>query len=168
MTETRRRRARSPYFTVPSAVAKTVSSPPLPTFSPGWIRVPRWRTRIDPDVTNSPSNTLDPSRFAFESRPFLDEPPAFVLDISHSFSEDLLAGFFAAGFFAAGFLAVGFFAAGFLVSVFSSVDLVSAFFAAGFFVAGFLAAGFFAAGFSAAAPSSASAFFAVVAFAPGR
>jgi hypothetical protein len=32
--------------TTPSAVAKSVSSPPKPTFSPGWIFVPLWRTKI--------------------------------------------------------------------------------------------------------------------------
>ena len=39
---------RWPKRTTPSAVANSVSSPPLPTFSPGWNRVPRWRTMIDP------------------------------------------------------------------------------------------------------------------------
>ena len=34
----------------PGAVANSVSSPPRPTFSPGWNRVPRWRTMIDPAV----------------------------------------------------------------------------------------------------------------------
>ena len=32
-------------------VAKSVSSPPLPTPRPGWIFVPRWRTMIEPAVT---------------------------------------------------------------------------------------------------------------------
>ena len=46
-TSTTLRPLRSPNFTVPSTRANSVSSPPRPTFSPGWKRVPRWRTMID-------------------------------------------------------------------------------------------------------------------------
>src|SRR6476469_9031080 len=64
--------------TVPSAVANSVSSPPRPVPAPGEKRVPRWRTMIAPAVTVSPANTFTPSRFAFESRPFLEEPSPFL------------------------------------------------------------------------------------------
>ena len=40
-TETRRLLLRTPYLTVPGAVANRVSSPPFPTLSPGWMWVPR-------------------------------------------------------------------------------------------------------------------------------
>src|SRR5690606_28329285 len=62
--------------------AKSVSSPPRPTFSPGWKRVPRWRTMIEPAGTSVPSNTFTPRRCAWESRPFRVEPPPFVFDMS--------------------------------------------------------------------------------------
>src|SRR3990172_9475560 len=67
---------------VPSAVAKRVSSPPLATLAPGWTLVPRWRTMIEPDVTAWPSKALLPSRLAWDSRPFLVEPPPLVFDMS--------------------------------------------------------------------------------------
>src|SRR3954453_4370704 len=72
---------RDPNFTDPSERANRVSSPPRPTFSPGWIRVPRWRTMIAPARTAVPSNTFTPRRLDWESRPFLVEPPPLVLDI---------------------------------------------------------------------------------------
>ena len=50
-TSTSLRPARLPNFTLPSAVANSVSSPPRPTLSPGWNFVPRWRTMIEPAVT---------------------------------------------------------------------------------------------------------------------
>src|SRR5689334_576971 len=50
----------------------------MPTFTPGCTRVPRWRTRICPAFTRSPPNTFTPRRFAWESRPFLELPPAFL------------------------------------------------------------------------------------------
>ena len=53
---------------VPARRANSVSSPPLPTPSPGWIRVPRWRTMIAPAETASPPNAFTPSRFEVESR----------------------------------------------------------------------------------------------------
>ena len=36
-----------------------MSSPPRPTFSPGWKWVPRWRTMIEPAVTVGPVEHLD-------------------------------------------------------------------------------------------------------------
>src|SRR5690606_16303284 len=70
-----------PNFTLPSVIANRVSSPPRPTFSPGWNLVPRWRTRIVPAVTAVPSKAFTPRRCAAESRPFRVEPPPLVLDI---------------------------------------------------------------------------------------
>src|SRR2546423_6145827 len=54
----------------------------MPTFVPGCTRVPRWRTRIWPALTRSPPNTFTPRRFACESRPFLELPPAFLCAMS--------------------------------------------------------------------------------------
>src|SRR5581483_2302048 len=82
MTSTCLRPRREPNFTVPSAVAKSVSSPPRPTFWPGKNLVPRWRTMMEPAVTAVPSNSLTPRRCAVESRPLRVEPPPFVLDIA--------------------------------------------------------------------------------------
>src|SRR5579862_8839941 len=81
---TARRPRNVPNLTAPPTSANSVSSPPRPTFSPGWKWVPRWRTMIDPAVTVVPSKTLTPRRWAFESRPFRVEPPPLVLDISLS------------------------------------------------------------------------------------
>src|SRR5690606_25120197 len=64
--------------TRPSLLAKRVSSLPRPTLVPGWKRVPRWRTMMEPAETTEPPNTLTPSIFGFESRPFLDEPTPFL------------------------------------------------------------------------------------------
>ena len=44
---------RREYFTVPSTSAKSVKSFPIPTFGPGWTRVPTCRTRILPAATFS-------------------------------------------------------------------------------------------------------------------
>ena len=44
-TSTSLRPLREPNFTAPSALANSVSSPPMPTFC-GWNLVPRWRTMI--------------------------------------------------------------------------------------------------------------------------
>src|SRR5690606_28761862 len=41
----------APNCTAPAARANSVSSPPRPTFTPGWKCVPRWRTRISPALT---------------------------------------------------------------------------------------------------------------------
>src|SRR6266516_4582826 len=68
--------------TVPSRLAKIVSSRPIPAPGPGRKRVPRWRTMIVPAVTPWPSKTLTPSIFGFESRPFRDEPSPFLWAIS--------------------------------------------------------------------------------------
>src|SRR5690242_16860627 len=38
---------------------------------------------MEPPVTNSPPNTLTPSRWAFESRPFLELPRPFLCAINH-------------------------------------------------------------------------------------
>src|SRR3954452_21305668 len=73
---------RDPNFTLPGAVAKSVSSPPRPTFSPGWNLVPRWRTMMAPASTWVPSKTVTPRRWAAESRPLRVEPPPLVLDMS--------------------------------------------------------------------------------------
>src|SRR5215813_8408206 len=67
--------------TRPSRVAKIVSSRPMPTPVPGRKRVPRWRTRIIPALTSCPSNSLTPSRFDCESRPFFEEPSPFLCAI---------------------------------------------------------------------------------------
>src|SRR4051794_13580423 len=50
----------------------------MPTPSPGWNRVPRWRTMISPPVTCWPANTFTPRRFALESRPLRLEPRPFL------------------------------------------------------------------------------------------
>ncbi len=63
-TSTSLRPWRSPNLTLPSARAKSVSSPPLPTFSPGWMRVPRWRTMIVPAVTTMAVVGLDAEALA--------------------------------------------------------------------------------------------------------
>src|SRR5436305_10617867 len=68
--------------TVPAAFANSVSSLPIPTPSPGWKRVPRWRTMISPPVTVSPAKTFTPRRLAFESRPLRLEPRPFLCAIA--------------------------------------------------------------------------------------
>src|SRR4051794_723165 len=70
--------------TVPAAVAKIVSSLPMPTPRPGLNLVPRWRTMISPPVTAWPANTFTPRRLAFESRPLRLEPSPFLCAISGS------------------------------------------------------------------------------------
>src|SRR5580698_6245256 len=68
----------------PVILAKSVSSLPRPTFRPGFTRVPRCRTMIVPPGTTCPPNALNPSRCAFESRPFLDVPCPFLCAIKPS------------------------------------------------------------------------------------
>ena len=51
-------RPRSRNSTMPVTFANNVSSLPKPTFSPGLICVPRWRTMIDPPVTNCAAEPL--------------------------------------------------------------------------------------------------------------
>src|SRR5215218_6560092 len=50
----------------------------MPVPSPGWKRVPRWRTMISPPVTLWPAKTFTPRRLAFESRPLREEPRPFL------------------------------------------------------------------------------------------
>src|SRR4051794_37692086 len=54
----------------------------MPTPSPGWKRVPRWRTMISPPVTVSPAKTFTPRRLALESRPLRLEPRPFLCAIA--------------------------------------------------------------------------------------
>src|SRR5437016_4516211 len=76
-------RPRSRNSTTPVTLAKSVSSLPQPTFKPGLILVPRWRTMIEPPGTSCPPNTLTPSRCALESRPFRELPNPFLCAITH-------------------------------------------------------------------------------------
>src|SRR5579864_829818 len=111
----------------PVILAKSVSSLPRPTFSPGFTRVPRCRTMMVPPGTTCPPNALKPSRCAFESRPFREVPCPFLCAIRNSskssagdppavprascprsyffFEGDFFAAFFGAAFFFACFLA---------------------------------------------------------------
>src|SRR5882762_934273 len=73
---------RTAYCTCPLTRAYSVWSRPMPTFAPACTRVPRWRTRIWPALTRSPPNTFTPRRFACESRPFRELPPAFLCAIA--------------------------------------------------------------------------------------
>src|SRR4051812_2179397 len=63
---------------MPEILAKSVSSLPMPTLTPGLKRVPRCRTRIDPPVTNSPAKRFTPSRCELLSRPFRELPTPFL------------------------------------------------------------------------------------------
>src|SRR5579885_1779354 len=47
------------------------------------MRVPRCRTMMEPPGTSWPPNTLTPSRWAFESRPFLELPKPFLCAITN-------------------------------------------------------------------------------------
>ena len=89
-TETKVRCLRTPvkfgifFFmkpTTPEVIAYKVSSLARRTLSPGWIAVPRWRTKISPERTLVPSLRLTPRRWARESRPFVVEPWAFLCAI---------------------------------------------------------------------------------------
>src|SRR6266851_7581672 len=53
----------------------------MPTRSPGWNLVPRWRTMMLPGMTIWPPNFLTPSRRPALSRPLREEPPAFLCAI---------------------------------------------------------------------------------------
>src|ERR1039458_2146425 len=66
----------------PVILANSVSSLPRPTFSPGFTRVPRWRTMIVPPGTSCPPKALNPSRCALESRPFREVPCPFLCAIN--------------------------------------------------------------------------------------
>src|SRR5262249_23278509 len=83
-TEMKRRSPLVRNATLPSRIAKIVSSLPIPVPGPGRKRVPRWRTRIIPDETSWPANIFTPSICGFESRPFRDEPNPFLCAISSS------------------------------------------------------------------------------------
>src|SRR6478736_3134933 len=73
---------RVPKVTAPGARANSVSSPPRPTFTPGWKCVPRWRTMISPALTTCPPNRLTPSRWALESRPLRELEAPFLCAMS--------------------------------------------------------------------------------------
>src|SRR5262249_8585580 len=70
--------------TLPSASANRVWSLPRPTFCPGCHLVPRWRARMLPASTCSPPKIFKPRRWACESRPLREEPPAFLCAIAIS------------------------------------------------------------------------------------
>src|SRR4051812_13787990 len=72
----------APNCTEPAASAKSVSSPPRPTFRPGWKWVPRWRTMISPALTTWPPKRLTPRYCAFESRPLRVEDAPFLCAMS--------------------------------------------------------------------------------------
>src|SRR6266700_2547386 len=72
----------SPNCTLPSTSANSVSSPPRPTFAPGWNFVPRWRIRISPALTAWPPKRLTPRRCALESRPLRELDAPFLCAIS--------------------------------------------------------------------------------------
>src|SRR5262245_35074038 len=50
----------------------------MPTFLPGWMRVPSWRTRMLPALANSPPYTFTPRRWPALSRPFRVLPCPFL------------------------------------------------------------------------------------------
>src|SRR5215471_7435843 len=74
----------------PLILAKSVSSLPRPTFSPGFTRVPRCRTIMVPPGTSWPPKALKPRRWEFESRPFRELPSPFLCAIDGSLSLRLL------------------------------------------------------------------------------
>src|SRR5687767_9504933 len=63
---------------MPSTLANSVSSLPRPTLAPGLKRVPRWRTRMEPPVTNCPPKRFTPSICGLESRPLRELPTPFL------------------------------------------------------------------------------------------
>src|SRR6476620_9290848 len=73
-----------PNSTAPGTSANSVSSPPRPTFTPGWNLVPRWRIRISPALTSWPPKRLTPSRWALESRPLRVDDAPFLCAMSAS------------------------------------------------------------------------------------
>src|SRR4051812_5375772 len=50
----------------------------MPTLSPGWNLVPRWRTMMLPAEIGWPPNIFTPSLWPGESRPLREAPPAFL------------------------------------------------------------------------------------------
>ena len=65
-------------FTCPSTRAWSECVRPTPTLRPGIILVPRWVTMMLPARTFSPPYFFTPRRLPAESRPFREEPPAFL------------------------------------------------------------------------------------------
>lgn len=61
-------------LTVPETIEYMVSSPPTRTLDPGRKWDPRCFTMILPGRARSPSNSLTPRYFGFESRPYLAAP----------------------------------------------------------------------------------------------
>src|SRR5689334_20282080 len=53
----------------------------MPTFGPGWTRVPHWRTRMFPARTGWPAKILTPRRCPALSRPFRVLPWPFLCAI---------------------------------------------------------------------------------------
>src|SRR5262252_9090920 len=80
---------RSLNSTVPVILANRVSSLPRPTFRPGLMRVPRWRTMMEPPVTSWPPKDFTPRRCALESRPFLELPKPFLcaMELAHDVAD---------------------------------------------------------------------------------
>src|SRR5579862_5354672 len=62
----------------------------MPTRSPGWNLVPRWRTMMLPGMTISPPNFLTPSRRPALSRPLREDPPAFLCAILNLLRRNLM------------------------------------------------------------------------------
>src|SRR5579862_9800421 len=83
-------RPRSRNSITPVILANSVSSLPMPTLTPGLMRVPRWRTMMDPPGTNCPPKAFTPSRCAFESRPFLELPKPFLCAMTDSYTISLI------------------------------------------------------------------------------
>src|ERR1700755_1858334 len=85
---------------MPADVADRGSSLPLLPPSRPLTLEPRWRTRISPPVTTWPAKIFTPRNWAFESRPFLEEPRPFLCamplplslrDLGHADARELLA-----------------------------------------------------------------------------
>lgn len=66
-------------LTIPGRVAKIVWSRPIPTPSPVRNFLPLWRTIMAPAFASRPGNNLIPRRRPAESRPFVDDPAAFLV-----------------------------------------------------------------------------------------
>src|SRR5690606_14036493 len=69
-------------FTTPSDRATNVKSLPRPTFRPGLMVCPTWRTMMPPARIASPPNTLTPRYCALDPRPLRVEPPPFLCAIT--------------------------------------------------------------------------------------
>src|SRR5271169_5858767 len=84
---------------MPSILANSVKSRPMPTFFPGWTRVPTWRTRIFPAFAVWPPYTFTPRRCPLLSRPLRVLPCPFLcamtlrsgFDLGHADGGELLA-----------------------------------------------------------------------------